>query len=336
MKTVTRTLWLMVILILSSSLTTVVAQQLSLVSENTAEADGITVKFPDTWKTENDSANKLISSRSADGAARFHLMATGGENFDKVIQQVLTKYLNDSFTGVKKEGEDNFEKNTLGLRKLTYSGQTKADKTPVTITVQLAFRLNEEPVKSVLLIGVVHKSSAATYADAVNNVFATQNRSASKATTTATASKTESPWLAKLKAGEKNLAKADFSNVDFTNVDLTKLDLSEVNLNGANFSGANLSGKDLSSMNLTALKGANFTGANLTKAILEGRDLTGANFTKANLTGAEFTYATLTQANLTDAIIKDAKANSFTKGLDVNDWKKRGGVIQGSSMSTEN
>lgn len=335
MKTVTRTIWLMVILLLSSSMTTLVAQQLSLVSENTAEADGITVKFPEKWKTESDSANKLISSRSADGTARFVLMATGGENFDKVIQQVLTKYFNDSFIGVKQESEDNFEKNTLGLRNLTYSGQLKAEKIPVTITVQLAFRLNEEPVKTVLLIGVVHKSSAATYADAVNNVFATQNRSANKAAPS-TSSKTEVSWLAKLKAGEKNLAKADFSNVDFTNVDLTQLDLSEVNLNGANFSGANLSGKDLSQVNLTALKGANFTGANLTNTNFVGRDLTGTNFTKANLTGADFTYSNSTQANFSGAVIKDAKANSFTKGIDVNDWKKRGGVIQGSSMSREN
>ena len=335
MKTVTRTIWLTVILLLSSSMTTLVAQQLSLVSENTAEADGITVKFPEKWKTESDSANKLISSRSADGTARFFLMATGGENFDKVIQQVLTKYFNDSYIGVKKESEDNFEKNTLGLRKLTYSGQLKAEKTPVTITVQLAFRLKEEPVKTVLLIGVVYKSSAATYADAVNNVFATQNRAANKATPS-TPSKTDAAWLAKLKAGEKNLAKADFSNVDFTNVDLTQLDLSEVNLNGANFSGANLSGKDLSQVNLTAFKGANFTGANLTNTSFVGRDLTGANFTKANLTGADFTYSNSTQANFTGAVIKDAKANSFTKGIDANDWKKRGGVMQGSSMSREN
>jgi serine/threonine-protein kinase len=56
---------------------------------------------------------------------------------------------------------------------------------------------------------------------------------------------------------------------------------------------------------------------------LTGAWLTGANLSRANLAGANLRFADLTRANLTGAMV----SRSTTKGVDFDDWQKRGGTV---------
>jgi uncharacterized protein YjbI with pentapeptide repeats len=133
-------------------------------------------------------------------------------------------------------------------------------------------------------------------------------------------------WLKKVQSGEKNLAGAylvelevSADDVNFMNADLTSANLSKAYLAGVHFTGA-------------ILKGANFVETDLTettffKTSLAGVNLSGANLTKANLAKANFLGADLTGANLTDAVLTGAVVNKTTKGIDLEEWKKRGAFI---------
>lgn len=143
-------------------------------SASAFEADGIAGRFPAGWTSSGPSAPN--SAESPDHAAKFFLIATGKDNFDQVIATDLARHFADQYTGVKKTGEDNFEQNGLGMRKLTYTASRKADRVAVELTVQLAFRLGDEPVKSVILISAVDTAAAAKHADAINQVFSTETR----------------------------------------------------------------------------------------------------------------------------------------------------------------
>lgn len=150
----------------------------------TVEADGVAVRFPAGWT----STRSPISAESPDRTSKFFLIATGKDNFDQVIATDLARHFAEQYSGVKKTGEDNFEQNGLGMRKLTYTATRKSDRTAIDLTVQLAFRLGDEPVKSVILISAVDTTAAAKHADAINQVFSTETRaggasaSASRAT----------------------------------------------------------------------------------------------------------------------------------------------------------
>ncbi|MBL8206431.1 MAG: hypothetical protein JNM09_19495 [Blastocatellia bacterium] len=133
------------------------------------EADGIAVNFPKGWKSEN--SQKQIAATSPDNTSKFFLMATGKDNFDNVHEKILTPWLHSSYTGVKEVAQDNFESNGLGLRKITFSAKRKSDNAAVTIIVQFAFKLGDEPPKTVLLINA---AAGNTHASAVSEVFTKQ------------------------------------------------------------------------------------------------------------------------------------------------------------------
>lgn len=146
----------------------------SSASASTFEADGIAGRFPAGWTSSGTSAPN--SAESPDRSAKFFLIATGKDNFDQVIATDLARHFADQYTGVKKTGEDNFEQNGLGMRKLTYTASRKSDRVAVELTVQLAFRLGDEPVKSVILIAAVDTAAAAKHAEAIRQVFSTETR----------------------------------------------------------------------------------------------------------------------------------------------------------------
>ncbi|MCO6509224.1 MAG: SUMF1/EgtB/PvdO family nonheme iron enzyme [Aridibacter famidurans] len=79
---------------------------------------------------------------------------------------------------------------------------------------------------------------------------------------------------------------------------------------------------------------ANLSRANLRSARLAGTQLTGANLSYAELSGADLIGADLTNANLTGANINGAVVSrqnkggmSITKGINFEDWKRRGGKV---------
>jgi uncharacterized protein YjbI with pentapeptide repeats len=86
----------------------------------------------------------------------------------------------------------------------------------------------------------------------------------------------------------------------------------------------------LSNANLRAadLTRAGMGKANLTYSIIGEANLSYANLSGADLTSANLVETDLTGANLTDAILIDAKVSkSSTKGVDFDEWKKRGGIV---------
>lgn len=97
-------------------------------------------------------------------------------------------------------------------------------------------------------------------------------------------------WTKLAKAGNKNLFEAFLRDAYLKNLNLEKVNLANANLNGADLSGAKL------------IK------ANLSKA----------NLTKANLTNADLNGTILTNATV---------SRKTTKGIDFEDWKKRGGKV---------
>ena len=103
-------------------------------------------------------------------------------------------------------------------------------------------------------------------------------------------------WVKKVIDGEKNLAGAYLKDAYLFRVDLS----------GANLSGANLSR-------------ANLIDVDLTKVNLRDADLSGAT-----LSGADLSGAILSGAILTDAIVY----RPTTKGVDFDDWIKRGGIVE--------
>lgn len=104
-------------------------------------------------------------------------------------------------------------------------------------------------------------------------------------------------WMLKIKNGVKK---------DFYEAQLSRMSLYRAKLTRANLAHASLDGADL-------------TEADLTKAELYKADLTGANLTGAILTNARFDSAILT-----GAIVSRSK----TKGINFEDWKKRGAIIR--------
>lgn len=97
-------------------------------------------------------------------------------------------------------------------------------------------------------------------------------------------------WTKLAKAGDKNLFEAFLRDAYLKNVNLEKVNLANANLNGANLSETKLIKADL---------------------------------TKANLSKADITNADLSGAILTNAIV----SRKTTKGVDFDDWKKRGGKV---------
>jgi hypothetical protein len=97
-------------------------------------------------------------------------------------------------------------------------------------------------------------------------------------------------WVREAKSGSKNLAGAILAGQNYYRADFSGADLSGASLHGSNLSESNLSGANLS--------GANFAGA----------DLSNANLSMANLNAATVSSAT-------------------TKGVDFNDWIRRGGNV---------
>jgi uncharacterized protein YjbI with pentapeptide repeats len=149
--------------------------------------------------------------------------------------------------------------------------------------------------------------------------------------------------LSKARLIGANFTGADLTGVkvkltDFRDTDLTKAKLAGVNLrpfvffsyspkmHQADLTNAKLAGVRWTSPDLSE---ANLTGADLTGAVFAtGSDLTKANLTKANMSRANFSGADLTGATLTDAILTGATVSrSTTKGIDFEDWKKRGGIV---------
>ncbi len=141
--------------------------------------DGISLQFPKDWK--NATSNNIITSESPDKSSKFFLMATQKDNFDNVHAQILNPWLNQSFSGIKQVAEDNSEHNGLGLRTLTFDAKRKADKAKVTIIVQFAFVLGDEPPKTVLLINVAaNEAQAAVVHTVFENQKADKNKTAGK------------------------------------------------------------------------------------------------------------------------------------------------------------
>jgi CspA family cold shock protein len=143
-------------------------------SGSTFDADGVSVRFPAGWTPTG--TRSPISAESPDHTSRFFFIATGKDNFDQVIATDLAQHFAEQYNGVKKTGEDNFERNGLGMRKLSYTATRKSDRAAIDLTVQLAFVLGAEPVKSVILISAVDTAAAAKHADAINQVFSSETR----------------------------------------------------------------------------------------------------------------------------------------------------------------
>ncbi|MBX7171065.1 MAG: hypothetical protein K1X72_08910 [Pyrinomonadaceae bacterium] len=148
--------------------------------------DGVAVPFPNGWTA--GTSGKWTTSESPDKSSKFYLLATKNENFDNVIETVLEPWLNDSFKDIDDTGEDNLERNGLGLRTITYEGKRKSDNAEVTITAQFAFVLGVEPVKTVLLVSV---SSNDSQHEKILEVF--NNQKANKGGTVAKVDPTPTP-----------------------------------------------------------------------------------------------------------------------------------------------
>lgn len=163
--------------------------------------DGVAIPFPNGW-TAGKSGN-WTTSESPDKSSKFYLMATKNDNFDNVIETVFEPWLNDSFKDIDDTGEDNLERNGLGLRTITYEAKRKSDNAEVTITAQFAFALGVEPVKTVLLVSV---SSNDSQNEKILEVF--NNQKANKGGTQAKVDPTPQPKPAQTPApqtgGNKN------------------------------------------------------------------------------------------------------------------------------------
>lgn len=122
-------------------------------------------------------------------------------------------------------------------------------------------------------------------------------------------------WVKKAKSGDKYLSEAILSGVNLSKVNLNEANLKRANLREMNLSGANLSGADLTS---ASLSGANLNGANLNDAFLKYAFLSEADLSGANLSGANFR-----NSDLSEAVV----SRSTTKGVNFDDWKKRGGIV---------
>lgn len=138
-------------------------------------------QFSSGWKTEIDGKQNFVKAATADGSSKLILYVTANDNFDSVKEQVLDKYL-AQYTDVESVGQDNLERDGLGLRTDTFKG--KISNSNFTITAQFAFVLGVEPVKAVLLIAAVRDNAEATNGAAVSEVFAGE-KSASKTTASA-------------------------------------------------------------------------------------------------------------------------------------------------------
>ena len=165
-------------------------------------------------------------------------------------------------------------------------------------------------------------------------------------------------YAADLSASETNPAK--YAKVDLTNANLAGADLYEADLSGATLNGANLTSARLRYADLRDAKliGATLTMANLSKSALYRSDLTNADLRGANLTDCGFnTHLEVFSKNqselgwggwerlpaaerraINDRIqmhlenmetvkLAGAKISSKTQGVNIDIWKKRGGVV---------
>ena len=150
-------------------------------AENAYVANGVAIQFPSGWKTETEGKQNFVRAATADGSSKIFLYVTANSSFDSVKEQILDKYLTQ-YTNVENVGQDNLERDGLGLRTDTFKG--KINNSNFTITAQSAFVLGIEPVKTVLLIAAVRDNAEATYGAAVREVFASE-KSAPKTTASA-------------------------------------------------------------------------------------------------------------------------------------------------------
>lgn len=119
--------------------------------------------------------------------------------------------------------------------------------------------------------------------------------------------------LARMSAGDTNLAFADLSGADLSgwiefNVDLRNANLSGVDLSGAILIQARLSDADLSESDLRGadLSMADLSSANLFRARLNGANLIEADLSGANLSGASLFLTNLTAVNMSEASLVGA------------------------------
>lgn len=165
-------------------------------------------------------------------------------------------------------------------------------------------------------------------------------------------------YAADLSASETNPAR--YAKVDLTNANLAGADLYEADLSGATLNGANLTSARLRYADLRDAKliGATLTMADLSKSALYRSDLTNADLRGANLTDCGFnTHLEVFSKNqselgwggwerlpaaekraINDRIqmhlenmetvkLAGAKISSKTQGVNIDIWKKRGGVV---------
>lgn len=165
-------------------------------------------------------------------------------------------------------------------------------------------------------------------------------------------------YAADLSASETNPAK--YAKVDLTNANLAGADLYEADLSGATLNGADMTSARLRYADLRDAKliGATLTMADLSKSALYRSDLTNADLRGANLTDCGFnTHLEVFSKNqselgwggwerlpaaerraINDRIqmhlenmetvkLTGAKISSKTQGVNIEIWKKRGGVV---------
>ena len=138
---------------------------------NYFEFNGISIGFPKAYKTVSDKQKKWITSESADGKVRYVLIPSELNNFDEMHEKILKKFFSDSYVGLEEAGEEHFEGEDVGFRKLTFNAKSKSGATPVIITAQFSILLRNDAAKGILLIGVVRQDAAEEYADAINEIF---------------------------------------------------------------------------------------------------------------------------------------------------------------------
>ncbi|MBP7375370.1 MAG: pentapeptide repeat-containing protein [Pyrinomonadaceae bacterium] len=165
-------------------------------------------------------------------------------------------------------------------------------------------------------------------------------------------------YAADLSASETNPAK--YAKVDLTNANLAGADLYEADLSGATLNGADMTSARLRYANLRDAKmiGATLMSANLSRSALYRSDLTNADLRGADLADCGFNthlevfsknqselgwggWERLPAAerraindriqlhleNMESVKLKGAKISSNTQGVNIEIWKKRGGVV---------
>lgn len=171
-----RTIWLMTVFALFGVMALVAAQTQPAQPANYFERNGIAVKFPEDFKSTDSAPQKTVTAESPDGAVKFHLFATELDNFDNVDEQILQKFFSDSYTALKKTGENHHERGGLALRTEAYSAKAKVGGAAVTLYVQFAIMIPTDGARTVLLVSVSRADSGDKYIAAITDVFMTESK----------------------------------------------------------------------------------------------------------------------------------------------------------------